>query len=232
MELGINLLGLVSLIATLFLGLWVYKLQRNDASRWQTDDKEWKSTLGSAVDEVAGAVETLDIAVRSVAEAVARLDQERIDADPTGEAESNDRVSEPLQNSYAETTPPDVDVYIGELKSRGIPLDYKNLNWRKKIRNDGGRGNLGWFVNDGGNKRYFVHRGRGTAVREAIPRSLLEAWEQATGRDPSEVELDYQTGAGRGNHAWYLRTYGGQSWRIAAGGKGKTGPTVTPLETT
>lgn len=230
MESGFSWLSWISLAATFALGVFIFFQQRNADEAWQTRDNTWKSDQNSAVENIRSAVSDLDRAVQEVAEVVAGLDQERIEADPTEEPEPADGMDQGPTSMPTTSNPPDMSSYVDALRAHGVRLDLDNLKWRKKVRYDGGRGNLGWFVEDeSGDKRYFIHRGRGTSVRQAIPRLLLEEWEAVTGRNPSEIELDYQTGVGRGNHAWFVRTFDGQTWRIAAGGYGKTRPTVTLL---
>ncbi|MEI4744318.1 hypothetical protein [Rhodococcus erythropolis] len=157
-----------------------------------------------------GVVDRIDDAVREISEKLAEGEQHQIEED------SGEIAGEPTTADAA--SPGNAEEYVRELKSRGIPLDYSKLRWSKKVRADGdGRGNLGWFVDDGGLKRYFIHRGRKTLVRPAIPRHLLTKWEEVTGKDPREIELDYQTGSGKGSHAWFVRTYAGDTWRIGTG---------------
>ncbi len=235
---GFNVLGVVSLLLTILLAFWVYRLQHKESSQWQNTDSQWKGDLNGEigkVDAAVGRIDTaiadLDDAVRNVAESVARLEQDRIDADLTEDLDSLIGSTTPSPPENPDVTPVDVGAYIQALKASKIPLDYDALHWRKKVRCDGGRGNMGWFVDDGGTKRFFIHRGRGISIREAVPRPLLEAWERETDKEPCEIELDFQTGVGRGNHSWYVRTFSGQTWRLSAGGNGKTDPTVALMET-
>lgn len=227
---GWTWVGIIGLVETGLVALFVYLLQSKTHDDWAASDEGWKTDLDAGVQDMRGAVdaaqrEVADLGelVRQLAEQVASEQDERIVADSEPEVgdEGNANTSVPRKE----------EKYIEELQSRRLPLDLRNLNWKKKVRCDGDqRGNLGWFVDDGGEKRYFIHRGRTTTVRPAIPRRLLDAWEQATGRKPCEVKLDYQTGTGRGNHPWFLRAYDGTTWRISSGGQSKTTPTVTELE--
>lgn len=233
--LGLAVLGLV---ATAFVAWLVYRLQRKTHDDWAASDDGWKSGLDEGVDALKGGVEDLKSAidearaevaaledlVRETAEQKAAEEKERIEADSAPEP-GDDSTGGVIPNA-----PGRLKEYVQDLRNEGLPLDYANLTWKKKVRCTGDRrGNLGWFVDDGGDKRYFIHRGRKTTVRPAIPRRLLEAWEDETGREPCEVELDYQTGVGRGNHAWFLRTYDGTTWRVTQGGQGRRTPTVTEL---
>lgn len=160
--------------------------------------------------------------VRQLAEQKATEEQVRI-------AEESELGLEQTGIPTEHAEPAQKDDYIRELQSRSLPLKFDSLNWNKKVRCDGDqRGNLGWFVDDG-DKRYFIHRGRTTTVRPARPSNMLAEWRKKTQKNPYEIELDYQTGENRGNHAWYVRTYSGRTWRIAMGGQSKTTPTITEL---
>ena len=192
---------ILGLLATGGVAALVYCMQ-------DRDQKALKDVVGS-----------IDDAVREISEKLAEAEQLQIEQD------SGDVTEHPTRADSA--TPTNVEEYVKELKSRGIPLDYSKLRWSRKVRADAdGRGNLGWFVDDGGDTRYFIYRGRRTLVRTAIPRDVLAEWEVATERSPREVELDYRTGSGRGNHAWFIRTYSGETWRI---GTGKGSSKVTYL---
>jgi len=226
MEWGLTWLGIASLLATGAVAALVYFRQNRDHARWAKPDSEWKTELKSMVETLEGAVGDVDTGVEELNSAIRELSEKLAQADEREVAADAEPVpGEPIDADA--TAPANVDEYTKELKARGIQLDYSKLRWSKKVRADGdGRGNLGWFVDSGGGKRYFIHRGRKTLIRPAIPRDLLAEWEKATGKHPREVELDYQTGRGKGNHAWYVRTYGGNTWRI---GTGKGAAAVTPL---
>ncbi|WP_032385957.1 hypothetical protein [Rhodococcoides fascians] len=192
----------LGLIATALVAWLVYWMQSRDHTA------------------LKGVVDRIDGAVREISEKLAEDEQHLIEQD-------SDSVQGDPTTADA-SAPAGIDDYIRELKGRGVKLDYSKLRWSKKVRADGdGRGNLGWFVDDGGSRRFFIHRGRKTVVRPAVPRHLLRKWEEVTGRNPREVELDYQTGRGSGSHAWFVRTYAGDTWRI---GTGKGSVTVTPLD--
>lgn len=58
----------------------------------------------------------------------------------------------------------------------------------------------------------------------------IEAWEEKVpGATPEDIRIDYQTGAGRGSHAWYIETYDGRTWKLSKGGAGVSGVTVTEV---
>lgn len=221
----------LSLLATGVVAYLVYRLQQKTHDDWADSDQGWKTDLDAGVNDLRGAVEEargevadLGELVRQLAEQKAAAQEERIVADAAPEAGEDSSTGIP-------SGPGRLDDYVQDLRSLNVPLNFDSLTWKKKVRCDGDqRGNLGWFVDDGGDKRYFIHRGRTTTVRPAIPRPLLDAWRQETGRKPCEIELDYQTGAGRGNHSWFLRAYDGTTWRISSGGQGKKTPTVAVME--
>lgn len=168
-------------------------------------------------------VTRIDDTVVEVAEMLARRDDQQIVDDIADAAEDGD----PEPNRADGNRPANEDAYVRALRGRGVTLS-DNPRWMKKVRDGGdGRGNLGWFVDVGDGRRYFIHHGRKTMVRQAIPRELLDAWKKETGRDSTEIELDYQTGSGRGNHAWFIRTYDGNRWKIA---RGKGSIVVTQLD--
>lgn len=224
MEWGWTWVGVFGLLATVGVALLVFRLQKKTHDEWNDSDKRWKTDLDAGVSELRGEVATLGELIRQLAEQKAAAQEERIVADSEPETGEDGRTTTP-------SVPRRLDDYVRDLRSLNVPLDLGNLTWKKKVRCDGDqRGNLGWFVDDGGDNRYFIHRGRTTTVRPAIPGPMLDAWRQETGRQPCEIELDYQTGAGRGNHSWFLRAYDGTTWRISSGGQGKKTPTVTVLE--
>lgn len=218
MDWGISWLGVASLVATLLIAFYVYRLQRKESETWAEGDGKWKREATSHLEE-------LREIMRGLAEQNAVALEERIEADsepePGGEG----------AGASVPTAPTGLAEHERDLRAEGVQLDFNKLVWAKKVRCDGEqRGNLGWFVSDGGENRYFIHRGRGLTVRPAIPRSLLDAWRQETSREPCEIELDYRTGVGPGNHAWFVRTYDGSTWRVSKGGAGRTAPTVTLLD--
>lgn len=218
MDSGLSWLGILSLGATALIAYYVYRLQKKEGESRDERDGAWKGAIRQAVED-------LGEIVRQVAEQLAAAEEERIVAEAATETADEGADTSVLDR------PRNVDDYLEALRSASVSIDASKAVWKKKARSSGERrGNLGWFVEDGREKRYFIHRGRTTTVRPAIPRSMLEAWEKKTKRDPKEIELDYQTGAGRGNHAWFVRTYDGKTWRISRGGQGKIGPTVTELE--
>lgn len=202
--------GILSLVLGLFataaVAWWVYVLQGRE-----------QTTLTCLVSKIDGAVS-------EIAEMLAEQQQQEIvedieDIEDSGDEEPNRADGDEPANKAA---------YVDALKARGIALDYDALRWKRKKRFKGeGRGNLGWFVDNLDGRRYFVHHGNRTVVRQAIPRDLLDAWKAETGKDSQEIELDYQTGRGPGNHAWFVRTYDGDRWRIT---KGKGSVVVTSLD--
>lgn len=173
-----------------------------------------------AVTRVDEAVQGIDRAVADVAEMLAERDEQEIadDADDAGVEGAN------LADG---NKPANEGVYLDALKRRGVdPGD--SYRWARKSRKEGeGRGNLGWFITLDDGRRFFVHHGRKTKVRQAIPKELLNEWKAKADREPTDIELDYQTGKGRGNHAWFIRTYDGERWRIA---RGKGSITVEKLD--
>lgn len=213
---------MLSLLATLLVAVLVYSRQSQDHTVWTRGDSTWKQTLDKAVKELGDAVSAVDEMVRGLAEKQADAENQQVEADSEPEPGGIDGATR--QRALREEL-------TQSLRHRGVQIHVSRLAWKKKTRCNGDhRGNLGWFVDDGGDKRFFIHRGRTTTVRTAIPRPLLEAWESHTGRTSCEIELDYQTGAGRGNHAWFVRTYDGGTWRITKGGQGKNEVTVVEIE--
>ncbi|GMA38620.1 hypothetical protein [Mobilicoccus caccae] len=209
MDLGLTWLGIASLLATLAIAFYVHRLQRKDSESWAEVDGEWKRESTAIFNE-------LREVVRELAEQNAVAQEVRIEAD------SEPEPGQEPPNSASPSAPAGLSEYVKGLRAENVQLNFDNLRWTKKIRCDGEqRGNLGWFVGDDGENRYFIHRGRGLTVRPSIPRSLLDAWLQDTGREPCEIELDYRTGVGPGNHAWFVRTYDGTTWRVARGEKGR-----------
>lgn len=138
--------------------------------------------------------------------------------------------SDPEPTTDDGPTPENHEEFVEALRKAGAKLDWDSLKWRKKARPSGGRGNLGWFVQDNShNERWFVHKGRGVGVRRALPVDRLRAFEAQTGQKPTEIRLDYQVKLG-GNSAWYVETYAGQFFKISKGGRGKSEITVTPVD--
>lgn len=223
MDWGLNVLGIMSLMATVVIAFGIFRLQGRSDARWQGLDSSWKSEMRDLTHQV-------DEGVRLLAEQAAEKDAKDIQQDASIDDEGDSAAPGDSPSAAATLEPKDAAAYVEVLKAAGINVSYPDLKWARKVRGDGGRGNLGWFVEDSSGKRYFVHRGRGGTVRPALPRRFLEAWETASGRRPTEIELDYQTGVGRGNHAWYVRTYSGDTWKLSAGGQGKSGITVTKID--
>lgn len=212
MDSGLTWLGVISLAATSAIAFYVYRLQSKQSAYHARG-------LSTTMDDLRN--EVRDYAT-GVALAVAQNERVEADSDPEPGDENPDAI---IPN-----TPREAAKYKNDLRDEGVDLDFDNLKWSKKVRCNGeSRGNLGWFVGDLGDARYFIHRGRSTTIRPAIPKSLLTAWRQETDKEPCEIELDYQTGTGRGNHAWYIQTYDGTTWRVVRGGHGKKTPTVTRL---
>lgn len=231
MEMGFSVATILGILLSVLIAVTTYRLDR----KWRALDRQWQEDFGDLL--------------KGVSESVAEFRQTSIEADSEPEAEPvEERVTSGRSSDYSEidgssvsaeassgsvrTYPRDLAAYVDELRSRAIPLDYSNLSWSKKVRcgDEERRGNLGWFVSDGGDKRFFIHRGRGVLVREAIPQRYLTAWCEQTGLRPCEIELDFKSGSGSGNHSWHLRTYSGRAWRISAGGRAKTGLTVAEEE--
>ncbi|MBC9927406.1 MULTISPECIES: hypothetical protein [unclassified Leucobacter] len=129
--------------------------------------------------------------------------------------------------------PANAQPLIDELKARGAKLDFERLKWRKKTTKPPTRGNYGWFVHsDADGERWFVHSGRTTSARRAVPMERIEAWEQNTpGVSPTDIRLDYRIGSGKGSHAWYIETYDGRTFKLSKGGAGVSGVTVTQVDT-
>lgn len=184
---------------------------------WQKSEQD---ELSDTVDRIDGAVQGINRAVADVAEMLADREEQEIEED------LDDAVGEEPNRADGDK-PANEGVYLDALSKRGIKPG-RDYRWARKSRKEGdGRGNLGWFIDLDDGRRYFVHHGRRTKVRQAIPRDLLDEWKAKTGREPTEIELDYQTGKGRGNHAWFIRTYHGERWRIA---RGKGSITVEKLD--
>lgn len=142
-----------------------------------------------------------------------------VEADPDPEPAADDA-----------SVPRSQEEFVEALKKAGANLEWNNLKWDKKAPPSGGRGNLGWFVQDKShNERWFVHKGRGVGVRRALPVDRLQAFEEQTGQKPTDIRLDYQVKLG-GNSAWYVETYAGQFFKISKGGRGKSEITVTPID--
>lgn len=128
--------------------------------------------------------------------------------------------------------PANKDALIQHLKSVGALLTWDHLVWRKKRTIPPTRGNLGWFVySHSTGQRWFVHSGRTITARPAVPMDRIDEWErQVRGAQPEQIRIDYQTGSGRGNHAWYIETYSGETWKLSKGGLGTRGVTVTRVD--
>lgn len=127
--------------------------------------------------------------------------------------------------------PRDKQAYIDSLKQRGAKLDFESLTWtRKGSQGDTAIGNTGWFVADSQGRRYYIRRGRTVTVLKVSPQSWIDEWRRVTSLDVSEVKTEYQVGSGSGNHAWYIKIHSGRTWKISAGGHGKTGLTVAESE--
>jgi len=129
--------------------------------------------------------------------------------------------------------PANIDSLIAELKVHNAKLDFERLKWRKKTTIPPTRGNYGWFVySDTDGERWFVHSGRTTSARPAVPMERIEAWERKTlGFSPADIRLDYRIGTGKGSHAWFIETYDGRSFKLSKGGAGVSGVTVTQVDT-
>ncbi|MEG9225502.1 hypothetical protein [Aeromicrobium sp. Sec7.5] len=157
------------------------------------------------------------------ARVLAELHEQTIEADSTND-ESPDA-------DLDADRPVKEEALVAELRARGAKLDWAKLIWRKKTTRPPRRGNLGWFVySESSGERWFVHSGRAISARRAVPMERIEAWEEKVpGATPEDIRIDYQTGAGRGSHAWYIETYDGRTWKLSKGGAGVSGVTVTEV---
>lgn len=246
----------LGLILTIFIAVLIFILQGRTQKAIRDQDKEWQGELRGQVDQVDHAtarlesqskklddtlsrtseevslmgsmISEMDELLRQMVEARTESDQRAIEADMADFEEVDADDSAPGSSG---STPPDEEAYLAEVMRKYGPLDPGRVRWDKKINENEGRGNLGWFLTDlTSGKRFWIHRGREWYVRKAIPLGALEEWKKSSGLSPRAIDLDYQVGEGRGNHAWYVRTYSGETWRMTRGGRGNSGWNATRLD--
>ena len=132
-------------MATLLVAVLVYSRQSQDHTVWTRGDSTWKQTLDKAVKELGDAVSAVDEMVRGLAEKQADAENQQVEADSEPEPGGIDGATR--QRALREEL-------TQSLRHRGVQIHVSRLAWKKKPRCDGDhRGNLGWFVDDGGDKR-------------------------------------------------------------------------------
>lgn len=189
----------------------------------RTEISMWTAIIGILVAFVIAGIQWFE-ARRTKRELLTQIDQLKLERareqDGRLEAESTVAMIEEPAGKLDSEAPPNVGEYIEQLEAEGINLDWEAAKWRRKKRPEGAKGNLGYFVEPGDpndNRRWFIHKGRGWLVREAIPRDLLEIWEEKTGENPQQIAVDTRAGSGPGNHGWLVETYDGRGWKVHRG---------------
>lgn len=170
-------------------------------------------------DNTSSIIEQLDRLDQRLSEVVNDVSLDSLEVVATEIADGPHASPSATQTPDAETRPRNEAAMVETLRKHEAPLDWDNLEWRRKVNPSSPRGNLGWFVhsNDPGPRgRWFVHSGRSTSARVALPLGVLRAWEERTGLEPTDIQHDYRLGNGSGRHAWYVKTYDGRKWRIAS----------------
>lgn len=223
----------VSVVSTFAIGMLIYRKQKKDdaaqaklTQEWQATVSAWNTDASNTLQELKSNIIDLDDLIRRGAEQASENEQREIQ-----EGLGADQLGDMRLDDDNAPQPHDVKKYDALLRARAPKLNRADYVWtRRPNPDDERRGNLGWYATDPDGVRYFVYIGRGTIVRESIPESLLNAWRAKTGLDLKDIDLDYQTGAGRGNHAWFIRTRDGQTWKITRGGQGRSTPTVSRID--
>lgn len=246
----------IGLVLTVLVAVLIFILQSKTQKTIRDQDQTWQGQLGVQVTKVDDATERLesqsrnldqtlsrtsieislmgemisemDERLRQIAEANSEFEQRALEAD-IEDPEELDADKSPAGS--VSSVPPNEKAYLDEVTRKYGPLRPEGLRWDRKTNENERRGNSGWFLTDlTSGKRFWIHHGHGWSVRKAIPNDALEEWKKSSGLSPRAIDLDYQVGEGRGNHAWYIRTYSGETWKITRGGRGNPGWNATKLE--